>query len=251
MSRLELDGVSVSFAGLKAVQNVSFKVEPGQIVSVIGPNGAGKSTLFNAITGYVPLTAGRVVLNDTPLSGMAPHRVAALGMRRTFQNGGAFASMTVLENILTGLHARTASNAVGLALGMPRARRAEAEALASARELLALMKLEDLADRITAGLSSGQQRVVEIARAMAARTQVLLLDEPAVGLSASERDRLVAILRDLVKDGMSVVLVEHTIDLVMAISDSIVVLNYGQVIAQGQPEHIRSHPAVLEAYLGH
>jgi len=251
MSLLELEDVSVAFAGLHALKNVSFKLNTGQIGAVIGPNGAGKSTLFNAITGYVPPSTGRVSFNGKALVGMAPHRIAALGMRRTFQNGGAFASMTVLENVLTGFHAHTSSSALGLILGLGGARRAEAQTLARARDLIALMGLEELADRVTGDLSSGQQRIVEITRALAARTQLLLLDEPAVGLSGTEREHLMQVLRDLAKEGVAILLVEHTIDMVMAISDTIVVLNYGAIIAQGDPEHIRSHPAVLEAYLGH
>lgn len=251
MSLLELEGVSVAFAGLQALKDVSFKLEAGQIGAVIGPNGAGKSTLFNAITGYVPPTSGKVTFNGKQLVGMAPHRIAALGMRRTFQNGGAFASMTVLENVLTGFHVHTRSPVLGLALGLPGARKAEARTLAQAMELLELMGLTELADRVTGDLSSGQQRIVEITRALAARTELLLLDEPAVGLSGTEREHLIQVLRELAREGVSILLVEHTIDMVMAISDTIVVLNYGAIIAQGDPQQIRSHPAVLEAYLGH
>jgi len=251
MSLLELEGVSVAFAGLQALKDVSFKLEAGQIGAVIGPNGAGKSTLFNAITGYVPPTSGKVTFNGKQLVGMAPHRIAALGMRRTFQNGGAFASMTVLENVLTGFHVHTRSPVLGLALGLPGTRKAEARTLAQAMELLELMGLTELADRVTGDLSSGQQRIVEITRALAARTELLLLDEPAVGLSGTEREHLIQVLRELAREGVSILLVEHTIDMVMAISDTIVVLNYGAIIAQGDPQQIRSHPAVLEAYLGH
>lgn len=251
MNLLQLDDVSVSFAGLKALQGVSFGLESGQIGAVIGPNGAGKSTLFNTITGYIHPVAGRVRFDGNELTGMEPHCIAQLGMRRTFQNGGAFAAMTVLENVLTGLHARTGSHPLGIALGLGRDRAREAQALARARELIILMGLDALADRTTGDLSSGQQRIVEITRALAAHTRLLLLDEPAVGLSGTEREHLMHVLRDLAHQGISILLVEHTIDMVMAISDFIVVLNYGQVIAIGTPDEIRAHPAVLEAYLGH
>ncbi|WP_144630231.1 ABC transporter ATP-binding protein [Bordetella genomosp. 13] len=248
---LQLDGVCVSFAGLKALRDVSFSLEPGRIGAVIGPNGAGKSTLFNTITGYVRPASGTVRFDGQALAGMKPHRIAQLGMRRTFQNGGAFGSMTVLENVLAGLHARTDSSPLGIVLGLGGARAQEAQALRQARDLIALMGLDALSDRVTRDLSSGQQRIVEITRALAARTRLLLLDEPAVGLSGTERDHLMSVLRNLAGQGISILLVEHTIDMVMAISDAIVVLNYGQVIAAGTPDEIRAHPAVLEAYLGH
>jgi len=247
---LQLDGVSVAFAGLKALTGVSFGLRAGQIAAVIGPNGAGKSTLFNAVTGYVPLSAGTVRFEGRDLAGMPPHRISALGMRRTFQNGGIFGSMTVLENVLTGLNQQTASSPAGIVFGLPGARRAEAQAARRAMELLDLLGLAGLAGRVAADLSSGQQRIVEITRALAARAQLLLLDEPAVGLSAHERDQLVEVLRRLAREGVAVLLVEHTIDMVMAVSEKVVVLNYGQVIADGAPAEIRAHPAVLEAYLG-
>lgn len=251
MSLLELKGVSVAFAGLKALANVSFTLTAGQIAAVIGPNGAGKTTLFNAITGYVRPSDGTVHFKGHDLAGMPPHKISALGMRRTFQNGGAFGSMTVLENVLTGLNQQTGGSPLGIIFGLSGARRAESAAVRKARELLELMGLSAYADRVTADLSSGQQRIVEITRALAAKTQLLLLDEPAVGLSGTEREHLINILRKLASEGISVLLVEHTIDMVMAVSEKVIVLNYGEVIANGTPAEIRDHPAVLEAYLGH
>ncbi len=247
---LEVRDVSVDFAGLRALARVAFAVEPGTICAVIGPNGAGKTTLFNVVTGYVRPTEGEVRFDGRTLVGLPPHAIASAGMRRTFQNGGVFGEMTVLENVLTGLHERTESGALGLILGGRKARAAEASALACARELLELMELTEIADRPARDLSSGQQRIVEITRALAARTRLLLLDEPAAGLSGAERNHLMGVLRQLAGEGIAVLLVEHVIELVMAVSDRIVVLNQGQVIAEGTPEEIRSHEAVLEAYLG-
>lgn len=250
MALLEVGDVTVRFDGLIALSDLSFSLSAGEIVAVIGPNGAGKSTLFNVITGYVRPSRGAVVFDGEDLIGKPPHRIAASGMRRTFQNGGAFAEMSAVENVLTGLSVHTPSTFGGLALALPGSRRAERRAHAEARVLLDAMGLSDLADRRVGDLSSGQQRLVEIARALAARTRLLLLDEPAVGLSTAERTQLMDLLKRLASEGMTILLVEHVIDLVMAVSDRIVVLNYGHKIAEGTPDHIRSHEAVLEAYLG-
>lgn len=247
---LEVEDVSVSFAGLKAVANVSFSTEAGTICALIGPNGAGKTTLFNAITGFTGLTTGRVCLAGKQISGLPIHAIAQQGVRRTFQNGGAYGGLSVLENVLVGFGRSGHDGLVAAALALPVAFRAEAARLRQARELLETMGLTELASRRVSDLPSGQQRLVEIARSMAALPRLLMLDEPAVGLSPDERVQLSRLLRRMAGTGVGIVLVEHVIDLVMAISDKIVVLNHGQKLAEGTPETIRNDPAVLEAYLG-
>jgi len=247
---LEIEGVTVSFAGLTAVDNVSFSVDRGQICSIIGPNGAGKTTLFNAITGFVLPSHGVVRFEGRVLSGRAPHRVAAEGVRRTFQNGGIFPEMSVLENVLAGTPQKTAANPLEVMLRLKRSRAAESAAVATALDLLDTMDIAALAYKYAGDLSFGQQRLVEITRAIAGEMRLLLLDEPAVGLSQAERVHLMSVMRKLAGRGITVVMVEHVIDLVMEVSDTIVVLNYGQVLASGTPEEIRANRDVLEAYLG-
>jgi branched-chain amino acid transport system ATP-binding protein len=249
---LVLKNVSVHFAGLKALTDVSFAARGGDIMAVIGPNGAGKTTLFNAISGYVQPTAGEIYLRDEAIHGLAPHLISERGVRRTFQNGGLFGQMTVLENVLTGLHAQIPSGFFGLMLGTRAARAAEREATAKARRLLDVMDMGDFADQEVNSLSGGQQRIVEIIRTVATEPPLILLDEPAVGLSPPMRERMMEIVKRLAGElGVAVLLIEHAIDLVMASADVIVVLNGGEKIAEGTPEEVRQNHEVLEAYLGH
>ncbi|MEQ8319201.1 MAG: ABC transporter ATP-binding protein [Rhodospirillales bacterium] len=249
---LNLADVSVHFSGLKALTDVSFDAHAGEVLALIGPNGAGKTTLFNVISGYVQPTAGEIHFKGEPIQGLTPHEVSAKGVRRTFQNGGLFGDMTVLENILTGLHVQIDSNFFGLLLGTRKADEAERAAAARARRLLALMDMDGFADQQVKSLSGGQQRMVEIVRTIATEPPLLLLDEPAVGLSPPMRARMMEVIKRLAgEEGISILLIEHAIDLVMAGSDRIVVLNSGQKIAEGKPNEIRENREVLEAYLGY
>jgi branched-chain amino acid transport system ATP-binding protein len=249
---LKLQGVSVNFSGLKALANVTFDAHAGEVRAVIGPNGAGKTTLFNAISGYVPSTAGTIYFKGTPIHGLAPHDISIKGVRRTFQNGGLFLELTALENILAGLHVHIDGSFLGIVMGLGEAREAEREGIARARRLLDLMDLGVIADTPVKDLSGGQQRMVEIVRTLATEPPLLLLDEPVVGLSPPMRDRMMEIIRRLAgEEGIGIILIEHIIDLVMSGSDVIVVLSSGEVIAEGTPEEIRQNREVLEAYLGH
>jgi len=248
---LEVHGATVQFGGLTAVDDVSFQVEPGTVRALIGPNGAGKTTLFRAIAGEQRLSGGRVRFQGEDIHTLSPHEVSARGVRRTFQNGGLFGDLTALENVLAGLHVRIPSSLWGLLARTRRSINAEREATCRARKLLEMMGIPHVADQLARDLSGGQRRMVEIVRALATEPPLLLLDEPAVGLAPPVRVELLKIIRRLVEEErIAVVLIEHAIEFVMTVSDTIMVLNNGQVIADGAPQEVRQNREVLEAYLG-
>lgn len=250
MSLLSVTGVSKAFGGLQALTDVSLSVNAGEIYGLIGPNGAGKTTLFNALTGLYSIDTGDIRLRDAALTGLPPHRILKLGLARTFQNIRLFAEMTALENVLVGRHARTQSGVVGAVLRLARTRREEADSIARAHALLARVGIAPHADRVAKHLSYGDQRRLEIARALASDPAVLALDEPAAGMNPGERVALAALLRALRDDGLTLLLIEHDVKLVMGLCDRLAVLDYGVKIFEGTPEIASRDPKVIAAYLG-
>ena len=250
MTLLALEQVTRRFGGLTAVDGVDLRVDAGGVNAIIGPNGAGKTTLFHLISGFQTPDNGRIALEGKDITGLAPEKIAALGLVRTFQLVQLFRELTVLENVEVGCHLRTRGGVVTALLRPKGARQAEAQVEATARELLAFVGLEAYAELPAASLSYGRQRLLEIARALAALPKLLLLDEPAAGLNSEETRLLSATLRRIVAQGTTVLLIEHDMNLVMATADTVTVLDFGAKIAEGPPRSVRENPAVIAAYLG-
>ena len=251
MTLLEVKKLSRSFGGLMAVGDVSFEVFAGEIFGLIGPNGAGKTTVFNLMTGLTPPTTGAVLFEGKDIARLSPHRITQLGVARTFQNIRLFGRLDVLQNVLIGRHIHTHSSPLAGMFGFPSARAEERRARTKALELLDLVGLADRAGAQAASLPYGDQRRLEIARALALEPRLLLLDEPAAGMNPNEKQALSDFIREIRRTfNLTVLLIEHHVPLVMGLCDRIAVLNFGQLIALGDPAHVKSDPLVIEAYLG-
>lgn len=247
---LTLSQVSRSFGGVRAVDAISFSVAAGTVHGLIGPNGAGKTTVLNLISGLIPLTGGSISLAGHRLDGLPSHRIAALGVRRTFQNIRLFPAMSALDNVVVGEHLPRRVGLLAQLAATPQARTEERQAGERAQKLLERVQLSGRIDQPARNLSYGEQRRLEIARALAGRPRLLLLDEPAAGMPHAEVQHLAALIRSLAGSDTTTLLVEHNMDLVMAVSDRITVLDFGRVIAEGPPAAIRADRDVIRAYLG-
>ena len=247
---LSVDRLTIRFGGLTAVDGLSFGVRQGEVLSLIGPNGAGKTTAFNAITGYIMPAAGAVIWRGTRLTGLKPNQIAELGVVRTFQKTSVFAGLSVLENVLIGLHLRAEQTPLAILLGAARVAAEEAALAAEARSILQFIGLEARAAQLASSLPYGELRLLEVAIALAAKPRLLLLDEPVCGLNPAETASFMKLLARIRALGTTILLVEHDMKMVMGVSDRIVCLNQGRVIAEGAPADIRSNPEVVRAYLG-
>ncbi|RUM34631.1 MAG: ABC transporter ATP-binding protein [Desulfobulbus sp.] len=252
---LEINGLTMDFGGIRALDHLDLRIRKGEIVALIGPNGAGKTTFFNCLTGIYKPTAGELLLtppgqNTRRLNGLKPNLVTQQGLARTFQNIRLFPSMTVLENVMIGRHCRTRAKVLGAIFRNKKTVQEEKEIVALAYSILEKIGLADMVNEFAKNLPYGAQRRLEIARALATEPSILLLDEPAAGMNPQETAELDRLIKEIRDDGLSILLIEHDMKLVMSLSDYIFVVDYGKKIAEGSPEEIRNNPAVIKAYLG-
>jgi len=247
---LKLEGVSRHFGGLRVLQEVNLEVPQGGVFGLIGPNGAGKTTVFNLTTGLLPTTGGTIRFEGRDLAGLRPHQITRGGIARTFQNIRIFKEMTLLENVIVGMHRHLGYGVPGLMFALPGYRAEERRARDRARELLSWMKLDHKADDLADNLSYGAQRRLEIARALATEPRLLLLDEPVAGMNSTEKTELMREIVNIQGRGYTIFMIEHDMRFVMGLCEEISVLNFGRIIARGGPEQIRNDPQVIEAYLG-